>query len=358
MLEKKQLVIILKNPGTSCNIGCIYCAEERKCYSSLEHVITEVQLERIAKLTKDYSLNVLFHGGEPTLLSCGYYSKAMDIFQKENNNVYFVIQTNAVYLNNDWIDFFIKNKYRLGISVSLDGPREINQYRLTKNKKETYDMVFDNIKLLEKNELKTGMICTIVSSSIGKEFELFKMLTEFNNLQFVKLNPCLDRNSDKSIPNWAITPTQYFEFVVNFFDILMKYSAWNKFYVEPIISILKNIQGIDSFFCNYSNKKCTNFISVYPNGTITTCDNFDLHNGYIGDLNSINDISEISDMQKNENLLTTYNNLLCTCSECDYRKICHGGCIAIRKRYADTNEYCNGMKNMINHILKVYNNVK
>ncbi|HOS54551.1 MAG TPA: radical SAM protein [Spirochaetota bacterium] len=358
MANEKQVVVILKNLGTSCNIGCVYCAEERKRYTSVEHTITEEQLGRIAGLTKSYSLNVLFHGGEPTLLNCEYYSKAMDIFEKVNSNVYFGIQTNAVYLDDSWINFFLKNKRRLGVSVSLDGPRSVNKYRLTKDKKETYDMVFDNVKLLEKNDIKAGMICTIVSAAIGKELELFEMLNEFNNLQFVKLNPCLDKNDDGSLPFWAVTPTQYFQFVANFFDILMKQSAWNKFYVEPILSILKNIQGVESFFCNFSNKKCSNFISIYPNGTITTCDNFDLQNGFLGNLNSIDDMETISGLQSNKSLLNTYDSLLTKCSNCEYSNICRGGCIAIRKRYSDSEEYRDGMKSMIKHISKAYKSVK
>lgn len=179
---KKQLVIILKNPGTTCNIGCIYCAEERKKYVSVVNIITEEQIKTLAELTKDYSLNVLFHGGEPTLLSCEYYQQAMDIFQIAIDDVLFGIQTNATRINEDWVQFLKKNKKRLGVSVSLDGPNEVNKYRLTKDKKETYELVKSNVKMLGENGIKTGMICTIVSTALGKEKELFDMLMGFDNL--------------------------------------------------------------------------------------------------------------------------------------------------------------------------------
>lgn len=354
---KKPLVIILKNPGTSCNIGCIYCAEERKKYVSVDNVITENQLRKIANLSKDYSLNVLFHGGEPTLLSCEYYENAMDIFQKINDDVFFGIQTNATRLDKKWIEFLNNNKKRLGISVSLDGPDSVNKFRLTKDKKETYELVKKNIMLLGANGIKTGMICTIVSTAINRERELFNMLNEFDNLQFVKLNPCMDRNEDGTVPFWGITPQQYFDFVSNFFDIMVSESAWNKFYVEPIISVLKNLQGSKSSFCNYSEKKCTNFISIYPDGTITSCDNFNLQDGFIGKINEIESIESIINFQKNSKLKNHYVSLLSKCNKCDYKNICTGGCIATRQRYSDTGEYCQGMKSMINHIKGVYESV-
>lgn len=354
---KKNLVIILKNPGTSCNIGCIYCAEERKKYISVENRITEEQITKLANLTREYSLNVLFHGGEPTLLSCDYYCRLMEIFESINDDVYFGIQTNATTLNSRWIEFLKQNRQRLGVSVSLDGPGEINRFRLTKDKKETYEIVRKNIKLLEENGIKTGMICTIVSSALGKERELFNMLNEFNNLQFVKLNPCMDRNDDGTVPFWGITPQEYFGFVSNFFDIMIKESAWSNFYLEPVISILKNIQGVKSTYCNYSREKCSNFISVYPDGTITTCDNFNLQNGYIGNLNSIIDFDSIRFFQTNSELSDVYSTLSFECKMCDYESICNGGCIAARQRYSDSNEYCKGVKMLIDHIKEVYSSV-
>ena len=354
---KKSLVIILKNPGTSCNIGCTYCAEERKKYVSVDRVITEKQLNEIANLSKECSLNVLFHGGEPTLLSCEYYENAMNIFQRVNNDVFFGIQTNATRLDKNWIKFLKNNKRRMGISVSLDGPRDINRFRLTKDKKETYDLVKENIKLLGDNGIKTGMICTIVSTAINKEYELYKMLNEFDNLQFVKLNPCMDRNEDGTVPFWAVTPQQYFDFVSNFFDIMLKESAWNKFYIEPIISVLKNLQGIKSSFCNYSGKKCSYFISIYPDGTITSCDNYSLQSGFIGKIDDVDSLESIIRFQNNIELKNSYVNLMKECINCNYIKICTGGCIATRERYSDTNEYCQGMTSMINHIKEVYKSV-
>lgn len=344
----------MKNPGTSCNIGCIYCAEERKKYVSVDNRITYEQARNLAKLTKDYSLNVLFHGGEPTLLDCEYYQNLMGIFKSENDDVYFGIQTNGTRIDERWIEFLKKNRKKIGISISLDGPNTINSYRLSKQKENTYKTVYDNIKKLGENGIKTGLICTIISLAIGKEKEIYDMLMEFDNLQFVKLNPCMDRNNDGTVPFWGITPEQYFNFVSNFFDIMITHGTWGNFYIEPIMSVLKNLEGVRSSFCNYTFEKCTNFISVYPDGTITSCDNFNLEDGFIGDLQDIEDIEEIRYLQDNKKLHDDYRGLLEKCQKCDHKEICKGGCIAIRRRYIDSEEYCNSMKKMIDHIEGAY----
>jgi len=354
----KQLVLILKNPGTSCNIGCVYCAERRKKYISVDNIISLKQIEKMASLTKDYSLNVLFHGGEPTLLDTDYYDSIMNIFRKYNSDVFFGLQTNATLIDDKWIGFIEKNIERMGISVSLDGTREANKYRLDKTNKETFDCVYNNIKKLEKNNIKTGMICTIVKSTLHKEKKIFELFNSFNNLLFVKLNPCMDRNEDGTLPEWAVSPEEYFKFVCNFFDIQIRESGWDKFFLEPVISVLKNLQGVKSYFCNYSSDKCFNFLSLYPDGRITSCDNYNLENGLLGNVDTIESIESIRYMQNNSKLLNSYNDLLDKCKFCESKNICHGGCIAIRQRYTDNNDYCYWMRYMINHIKRVFDEVK
>lgn len=357
-MKKKSLVIILKNLGTTCNIGCLYCAEARKKFVSLDKFISKEQILKLAKLTKDFSLNVLFHGGEPTILSQEYYEDLMDIFQEHNDDVYFGLQTNATLIDDNWIAFLNRNRERLSISVSLDGTKDVNKYRLDKLGKETFNTVCENIHLLEKNSIKTGLICTIVNSALGHEKDIYELLKTFHNLHFVKLNPCMDRNKDGSLPFWAISPQQYFSFVENFFDIMVKDGNWTNFYVEPIISILKNLQSVNSSFCNYSLNKCNNFISLYPNGEITSCDNFDLKHGYLGNLNVLDNINDILCMKYNKNLENEYNLLMNQCVSCDIKDICKGGCIAIRERYTDTSSYCVSMHHMVRHIKNIYEKLK
>lgn len=331
-------------------MGCVYCAEARKNFTSIDKVISKEQVKKISSLLSDYSLTVLFHGGEPTLLPVNYYKEQIEIFENSNKDVFFGIQTNAYKLDDEWLQFIKVNEKRLGVSVSLDGNNEMNCFRVDKDKFETFSVVCNNIRRMEKYNIKTGMICTIVSSSIGKEMELYRLLKEFGNLRFIKLNPCMDLNSDGTLPDWAVTPEEYFNFVNNFFTLMLQDGNWKSFYVEPIISILKNIQNVESSFCNYSYNKCSSFISLYPDGTITTCDNFNLEKGYLGNLASIESMSEILNFKCNQKLKENFNVLMKQCENCDIKNICKGGCIAIRNRYKNYDTYCCAKKNFIRDI--------
>lgn len=357
MDKKKQLVLILKTPGTACNMGCIYCAEHRKNYTSLEKRIELEDIEKLAKLSKEYLLNVLFHGGEPTLLPIEYYKNIINMFDKHNEDVFYGLQTNGTMLDQKWVNFILEYKGRVGISISLDGTRKINKNRITIDNKETFDTVMNSIDLLSNNGIKTGMICTIASNTLGKEKELLDLLLGFDNLLFVKLNPCFDRNADGTIPEWGITPAQYANFVIGIFDLLLKKGEWGKFNLEPVISILKNLQNVTSSFCNFSFEKCSNFVSIYPNGTVTSCDNFDLQLGQLGNLNRLDDTENIFGLENNKYLFDKYEELMERCESCDFKEICKGGCISARLRYQDTDDYCKAMKHMCSHMKGVMNEI-
>ena len=201
------------------------------------------------------------------------------------------------------------------------------------------------------------MICTIVSNTLGKEKELLELLLSFDNLLFVKLNPCFDRNDDGTIPEWGITPMQYANFVIRIFDLLLQKGEWGKFNLEPVISVFKNLQNVTSSFCNYSFEKCSNFVSVYPDGTVTSCDNFNLQQGKLGNLNHLGDVKNIFSFENNQYLHAQHEELMTKCQSCDLKEICKGGCIAARIRYNDSGEYCDAMKFMCNHMSGVFKKI-
>lgn len=364
MERNKDVVIILKNPGTTCNIGCEYCAEKRKKVVTIEKYITLDDIKKLMNCCdKNSPLTILFHGGEPTILSLEYYEDIINYCRSVHKDVYFGLQTNATLIDKDWIEFINKHKSYMGVSISLDGTNKMNSYRKDKNGNDTFNIVKSNIKLLEEHDISVGMICTLTDRALGEEESLINLLKEFNNIRFVKLNPCFDLWEDGNIPKWGILPSDYSKFVNKFFDLMILNNLFTKINVEPILSIIKNIEGMESTYCNYSINKCNNFISLYPDGIITTCDNYNIQDGKIGNLYKLEDIQQIINLQNDSKLLEDIDILLNECNSCLNKNICQGGCLAIRRRYkkyykGDKKIYCKSMDEMINHISKTMANIR
>lgn len=361
-----DLVLILKNAGNACNIGCVYCAEARKKSLNLSKLrkVTLEDVNKLIYLTRDVeNLTVLFHGGEPLLLGIDYYEKIITLWRTARKDVYFGFQTNGTLINSAWLDFFDRHRDVVGISISLDGDPIANSYRQNKDGSESYPDVIKALNLLEKNNLSTGLISTLTQASIGREQELFDIITAFSNIRFVKLNPCFDLFKDSSVPRWAILPENYSTFVLNFFDIMYREKYFSTLNVEPILSIIKGLEGIENSFCNYCNKKCTHFLSVYPNGKLIPCDNFDLTDGMYPDFRDKDRIEDVLSNQP-QPLCSELDDLMLSCKGCLYNSICYGGCLAVRRRYKKygrNNEYasyCKEMKRMIDYIRKKIESVR
>lgn len=366
METNKDTVIILKNAGTTCNIGCIYCAEARKSKTVSKSISIEDIKQLIEVCKKEEHLTILFHGGEPTLLPISYYEEIMSYCKAMIPDIEFGFQTNATLLNDEWIEFFKRNKEHVGISVSLDGSPKMNSYRRTKNGEFVFDQIYDGIRLLESNGILTGMISTITQAALGHENELMDLIKSFTNIRFLKINPCFDLWEDGSIPEWGIKPDEYSEFVCNFFDLMISNKIFSKVDVEPMLSIIKNIEGLSNSYCNYTWNKCNNFISLYPDGIITSCDNFGITEGTLGNIYKLNKgdcIKNIINFKYNNELCNKLDSLLESCDGCEAKTICSGGCLAARKRYesyfqGDRDIYCKSMKKTINHINGVLKRIK
>lgn len=357
-ISNHDLVLILKNAGTACNIGCKYCAEARKKLVKLseDNIVTFDDVDMLMKQTASVeNVTVLFHGGEPLLLSIEYYDKIIKKWRQQRDDVYFGFQTNATLIDDEWLDFFETNRDIVGISISLDGDESANSNRKGKDGKPTYPDVIRALEKLQSRNLTTGMIATLTQEALGREQELFDIVSKFSNIRFLKLNPCYDMWSDGSVPEWGILPNEYAQFVINFFNIMFDNHYFGKLNVEPSLSIIKSLEGIENSFCNFCEKKCSHFLSVYPGGRVIACDNFTLEDGMYPNLYEQDSIEELL-KRKPQPLFEQLDYLLAKCESCGYQSICHGGCLAVRRRYllygknGEGQLYCTEMQRVIEFI--------
>lgn len=85
---------------------------------------------------------ILWHAGEPLSVGIDYYKKSINIIRKyySEDRYSFVVQTNGLSINKEWVKFFKKENIRVGLS--LDGPAFLNDInRVTKSNKGTFSLV-------------------------------------------------------------------------------------------------------------------------------------------------------------------------------------------------------------------------
>lgn len=138
------------NITRKCNLKCSYCFEDNE-YRKLGDMPFVIAKKAIDKFFIDNSIQyvIIFTGGEP-ILNFSTIKEVTEYISNKKLKVEYRIKTNATLLNDEKINFLIKNKFK--IQISLDGNEKAhNTFRKFANGKGTFKIV-DNVihKFIEK----------------------------------------------------------------------------------------------------------------------------------------------------------------------------------------------------------------
>ncbi|WP_378957065.1 radical SAM protein [Pelosinus sp. sgz500959] len=339
---EKPIKLILKVAGNGCNIDCSYCFEKNKKNS---HGIMSATFLKDLLSKIDSQVSIVFHGGEPLLIGIKKMDELLQVVSESyaDKVIAVKVQTNGILISEEWIQllFYKYVNLHIEIAISLDGTNEMNSLRVNKQGKSTYEKVIETYRLLDKHNIKAGMLSVISRNSLTVIKEYIKLLQSINNLSFVKLNPLFNLKDNKLAEN-SISPSEYANFVLEIAKVYIQNRLYEKIAIEPILSMIQKINGRVSRYCNYSTCKCFEFISVYPDGTLGPCDSFSAEEFLITvDDNSLENSILNALRQVNANKL---KQLLSSCEECDIKDFCMSGCLS-QRYYFESNsdlseDYC------------------
>jgi uncharacterized protein len=149
------------SPTLKCNLSCNYCynfqelPESRiRKLPSLGAAGVKKILSTLSELPLDSRINVAFIGGEPLLNPKELehlIRVARRVASARNIKVNFLVTTNGLTLGRQEIVDLI-NKYKIGVSISLDGPREWhNETRHLLDGRDSYDRIARSIEFFLKH---------------------------------------------------------------------------------------------------------------------------------------------------------------------------------------------------------------
>lgn len=145
-----------------CNINCSYCYMfnmSNKDYESRPKFMSLNTMENVAKFLYEgavsieaKSISVVLHGGEPLYMPkaqfVGLVSILRNIFDKDIA-LNIGLQTNAILVDEEWIDIF--HKFKIDVSVSIDGNEQGNdEFRIDHRGNGTYKKALKGIKKLQE----------------------------------------------------------------------------------------------------------------------------------------------------------------------------------------------------------------
>ena len=189
--------ILTLNVTRKCNMKCDYCFEDSE-YRKLSHMPFDIAKKAIDSFftaqTNEPDWGITFTGGEP-LLNFGLLKDVVVYIDSKGLKVKYRIKTNATLMDNEKMDFLIKNNFK--IQVSLDGNEKAHDtHRKFANGKGSFEIVDKTIRrLIEKDYGSSVSISgTLTSQTVKYINNSYEQLSSYDGIRNYSLKPVMSNS--------------------------------------------------------------------------------------------------------------------------------------------------------------------
>lgn len=301
-----------------CNLKCSYCFESEEYRRKGDMTIDIAKKAADVFLSNDTEKqSIIFTGGEP-LLNYNLIKELVKYTTNQNLKVEFRVKTNATLLNEEKINFLIKNNFK--IQISLDGNKIAHDtHRLFPNGKGSFNIVDKKIRRLialdyAHNTMLSG---TTTRQTIDHINDSYGILNSYEGVRYDLKTVMPNSNSDCILGDKDYK-TAYLA--------LEKNNSYLKMKSKQIIGNKKNICGIGIWS-----------ITIDVDGTIYPCYRMCGDRKYIiGSLDSFDFPFKLP--QELEDIYNLDNQEMC--SKCFFLDICKKGCYTDKLAGLENTDKC------------------
>lgn len=353
-----HLSLLIKPASGLCNIRCTYCfyrdLSEARTNKIMPRETADKLIERALDSGADY-ITFAFQGGEPTLAGHDFFEYFVSGINKRNVKkikINYAIQTNGININQDFADFFKKNKFLAGLSV--DGTKEIHDFfRTDLNGGETFTKILKCADLFDKTGVDYNIL-TVVTAQVAKHIEKIYNFYKKRGFYYLQFIPCLEPFEQKEPNFYSLTPELYKKFLIKLFDLwYADLTAGNYISVRFFDNLVRAAAGEPCEQCGLSKDgSCPGQFVIESDGSVYPCDFYCLENWRMGDIFS----ASFEELNNSKNMLKfceTSELISSKCASCNMFRLCRGGCRRAREEskynQAGENKYCGALYNFLSY---------
>lgn len=363
--EHFPLQTLVMNLTNQCNLSCQYCyefgedkiatPEGKKKFMDWETAKTAVDF-LFAQSEGRRTVHITFFGGEalmnfPVLRSVVDYSRTRA--EERGVSVDFSLTTNGTLLTPAIIDYLAEN--RVGVTVSLDGPREMNdQFRIFANGRGSYDIIAPKVRdLLARHHTRPIAARVTMTSRAMDVFKIYRHLKHdlgFHEVGFAPVTTSPDRLYSVNEPGMEEVFAQFGELAKEYLQFALRGELHGFSNVSDTLAELH--QGVNkSHPCGAG----LGLLGVAPSGDIAPC-----HRFVDSDQHALGSVFTGIDKKKQSAFLDRGNiQAKPDCHTCWARPLCAGGCHhEAFVRYGDTGHpnlhYCTWIRGWTHTCLEIY----
>jgi uncharacterized protein len=359
---------LVLNVTNQCNLSCKYCYEFGEDRVADPEGKPQFMSEETAHAAVDYLLarssgrravHVTFFGGETLMNFCVVRSTieyAGARAKEAGKYVDFSLTTNATLLTPPVIDYLAER--RVGITISIDGPREMNdQFRVFSNGRGSYDVIVPRVRaLLEKHKTRPIGARVTLTSQVVDVLKIYRHLKNdlgFHEVGFapvttapVRLYSIGGGGLDVVLHQFQILAREYLEYALR---------GEHHGFSNVTDTLAELHQGISKAHpCGAG----LGLLGVGPSGDIAPCHRFvDSDRHRLGHISTGIDHARQADFLDRGHIERKPE-----CHTCWARPVCSGGCYhEAYVRYGDTGHanlhYCDWIRSWTDTCLRVYGEI-
>jgi uncharacterized protein len=354
--------IFVKPAGSKCNLSCQYCyyLEKEHLYPADEifrmpHDLLDEYIAQYIEATPGELVNFSWHGGEPTILGLDYFRRIVASERRHLNSgkrIVNGIQTNGTLLDEEWCRFLAEHGFYVGIS--LDGPKDLHDlYRLTKDRKPTFEEAIRGYELLQRHRVNTEVLCVVNADNVRFPIEVYRFFKEIN-AKYITFLPLVEPQPDAphGVTTSSVPSDAWGRFLCQIFDEWVEQDI-GRVKVQIFEEALRTAFNQEHSLCIFRSR-CGDIPVLEHNGDFYSCDHFVDADHILGNLKEeplielLNDPRLLGFGEAKSLTLPQY------CTECVVLSMCNGECP--KNRITSTprgepglNYLCEGYKRFFTH---------
>lgn len=314
--------------------------------ATLERILSE--LARISKRP----LQILWYGGEPTLVGRKWFERALDRARAHLSGVGLrhAIQTNATLIDDAWAELLAA--HRFSVTVSLDGFAELHDLnRRSINKRPTHAAVTRGVLALQRAGIRPRASCVVTPQALPHAERLVDYFSELDVAE-ADFPPGMRHVSGRV--ELIVPPREYGVFMSRVLDRWLGLGRTD-FRIRSLGSLARAMSGVPPFFCKLETG-CAQYVTFGWDGLVYPCDEFAGSEDYV--LGSVLDepLDRIITSNRARALHGSWITTPQACTSCEWVGICRGGCPFERRLNGGIDQksiICEGLKVLYAHMAKV-----
>jgi uncharacterized protein len=357
--RRQAFVVTVKPVGARCNLDCRYChytEKQRALYPSAcaprmdDAMLENLVRDHIAAQPPEALVRFVWQGGEPTLLGLDTFRRIVD-WQRlhgQGRAVENHLQTNGTLLDDDWGEFFDRERFLVGISI--DGPREMHDaFRRDQGGAPSWEAAMAGLRVLRRHRVDFETLTMVHRHNCRHPREVYDFLVS-SGARHLQFTPLVERRASpedlarglvhaapgdprhRPVPQAeaeffasqeSLPPGRFGQFLRTLFDHWVRRDV-GRVFVHPFESALSAWSGEEPTACAHT-RRCGREFLLEHDGEMYGCDHYAYPGFSLGNIGRA-PLVRIANGPAADRFCAVKDRLPSRCLACPVRFACNGDC--------------------------------